>query len=138
MTETTRPYTLVAELTYRCPLHCPYCSNPVDIGAARWRAELETENWTRGFREARALGGLQLALTGGGPIPRRPVGQPVTPRRQPGQDPPGANPGTRFPAERAVQRKAEGLHQVQVSFRSDDPEEDDRNHGNRSLDKKIA
>ena len=51
-----RPYTLVAELTYQCPLHCPYCSNPVDIGGDRWRAQLETEHWTRVFREARALG----------------------------------------------------------------------------------
>jgi pyrroloquinoline quinone biosynthesis protein E len=40
-----RPYTLVAELSYQCPLHCPYCSNPVDIGGERWRAELETEHW---------------------------------------------------------------------------------------------
>src|ERR687883_1107054 len=66
-----RPYTLVAELTYQCPLHCPYCSNPVDIGAGRWRAELETEHWTRVFAEARALGVLQLALTGGEPMVRR-------------------------------------------------------------------
>src|SRR3954467_14494921 len=62
-----RPYTLVAELTDQCPLHCPYCSNPVDIGGERWRGELETEHWTRVFREARALAALQLALTGGGP-----------------------------------------------------------------------
>src|SRR4051812_19662626 len=61
-----KPYTLVAELSYQCPLHCPYCSNPVDIGGERWRAELETEHWVRAFREARALGVLQLALTGGG------------------------------------------------------------------------
>ena len=60
-----RPYTLVAELTYQCPLHCPYCSNPVDIGGERWRAQLETEHWTRVFREARAMGVVQLALTGG-------------------------------------------------------------------------
>src|SRR5919112_1987884 len=66
-----RPYTLVAELTYQCPLHCPYCSNPVDIGGERWRAELETEHWTRAFREARALGVLQLALTGGEPMLRQ-------------------------------------------------------------------
>ena len=37
-----KPYTLVAELSYQCPLHCPYCSNPVDIGGDRYRAELET------------------------------------------------------------------------------------------------
>ena len=67
----SRPFTLVAELTYQCPLHCPYCSNPVDIGGARWRAELETEHWTRVFREARALGIVQLALTGGEPVVRR-------------------------------------------------------------------
>ena len=48
-----RPYTLVAELSYQCPLHCPYCSNPVDIGGERYRTELETEHWTRVFHEAR-------------------------------------------------------------------------------------
>src|SRR4051812_49909215 len=65
-----RPYTLVAELSYQCPLHCPYCSNPVDIGGDRYRAELETEHWARVFGEARALGVLQLALTGGEPMLR--------------------------------------------------------------------
>src|SRR5919108_1373369 len=66
-----RPYTLVAELSYRCPLRCPYCSNPVDIGADRYRSELETEHWTRVFAQARRLGVLQLALTGGEPMLRR-------------------------------------------------------------------
>jgi PqqA peptide cyclase len=55
----------------RCPLHCPYCSNPVNIGADRYRAELETEHWTRVFRQARALGVVRLALTGGEPMRRR-------------------------------------------------------------------
>src|SRR4051812_49773057 len=63
-----RPFTLVAELSYQCPLHCPYCSNPVDIGGERWRAELETEHWAPGFRGGRALGGVQPALTRGGAI----------------------------------------------------------------------
>src|SRR5437588_8686603 len=66
-----RPFTLIAELSYQCPLHCPYCSNPVDIGAARYRRELATEDWIRTFRQARALGVLQLALTGGEPMLRR-------------------------------------------------------------------
>src|SRR4051794_41828001 len=72
-----RPYTLVAELSYQCPLHCPYCSNPVDIGGERWRTELETEHWVRAFREARAPGVLQLALTRGEPMLRRGLDQPV-------------------------------------------------------------
>ena len=67
----TRPATLIAELSYQCPLHCPYCSNPVDIGGETYRHELETEHWVRAFGEARALGVLQLALTGGEPMLRR-------------------------------------------------------------------
>src|ERR687897_293832 len=66
-----RPSALIAELSYRCPLHCPYCSNPLDIGHEKYRGELETEHWIRTFREARGLGVLQLALTGGEPMLRR-------------------------------------------------------------------
>src|SRR3954452_11266032 len=66
-----RPSTLIAELSYQCPLHCPYCSNPLDIGAGAYHEELETQHWIRAFGEARALGVLQLALTGGEPMLRR-------------------------------------------------------------------
>src|SRR5919206_919019 len=76
-----RPYTLVAELSYQCPLHCPYCSNPVDIGGERWRSELETEHWVRVFGEARRLGVLQLALTGGEALLRPDLYVPVAPGR---------------------------------------------------------
>jgi len=63
-----RPYTLVAELTYRCPLACGYCSNPLDL--ARHTAELETADWRRVFAQAAALGVLQANLTGGEPLVR--------------------------------------------------------------------
>src|SRR5574341_1492978 len=53
-----RPYTLVAELTYRCPLRCVYCSNPVDHTPSR--GDLDTATWQRVFREAEALGVVQL------------------------------------------------------------------------------
>lgn len=68
MSSEFRPYTLIAELTYRCPLRCPYCSNPVDW--ARRRKELDTETWRRVFREAEDLGVVQLNLTGGEPLLR--------------------------------------------------------------------
>ena len=68
MTTSYRPYTLIAELTYRCPLRCPYCSNPVDW--ARRRNELDTATWQRVFREAEDLGVVQLNLTGGEPLLR--------------------------------------------------------------------
>jgi pyrroloquinoline quinone biosynthesis protein E len=63
-----RPYTLVAELTYRCPLRCAYCSNPVRL--AHLGPELATEDWARTFREAEALGVVQVNLTGGEPLLR--------------------------------------------------------------------
>ena len=133
-----RPYTLVAELTYQCPLHCPYCSNPVDIGGERWRAQLETEHWTRVFREARALGVVQLALTGGEPMLRRDLDELTAAARAAGLYSTLVTAGTRFTRERAEQLKAAGLDHVQVSIQSPDPEENDRIAGIRSFDKKIA
>jgi len=64
-----RPWNLIAELTYRCPLRCPYCSNPTELGAGE--GELDGEAWGRAFREARALGVVHLGLTGGEPSARR-------------------------------------------------------------------
>jgi pyrroloquinoline quinone biosynthesis protein E len=63
-----RPYTLVAELTYRCPLQCVYCSNPIEL--ERHRQELDTAAWVRIVEEAEALGVVQLNLTGGEPLLR--------------------------------------------------------------------
>jgi pyrroloquinoline quinone biosynthesis protein E len=133
-----RPYTLVAELSYQCPLHCPYCSNPVDIGGDRWRAELETEQWSRVFGEARRLGVLQLALTGGEPMLRRDLDELVAAGRAAGLYSTLVTAGTRFTLERAAQLKEAGLDHVQVSIQSPDPEENDRIAGIQSFEKKIA
>jgi pyrroloquinoline quinone biosynthesis protein E len=62
------PLALIAEVTHRCPLHCVYCSNPLQMSAAE--SELSTEDWIRVFREAAALGVLHLHLTGGEPLAR--------------------------------------------------------------------
>jgi PqqA peptide cyclase len=133
-----RPYTLVAELSYRCPLRCPYCSNPVDIGSDRYRAELETEHWARVFAEARALGVLQLALTGGEPMLRRDLDELVTAGRAAGLYSTLVTAGTLLTRERAERLKETGLDHVQVSIQSPDPQENDRIAGNRSFEKKIA
>src|SRR4029078_7233694 len=68
MLSTPRPLALLAELTYRCPLRCPYCSNPLEL--ERHRRELDTETWLRVFAEAEALGVAQLSLSGGEPCLR--------------------------------------------------------------------
>lgn len=62
------PLAIIAEITHRCPLHCVYCSNPLELAAAN--SELKTEAWTRVFREASQLGVLHLHLTGGEPLAR--------------------------------------------------------------------
>jgi pyrroloquinoline quinone biosynthesis protein E len=66
--DTPSPYTLVAELTHRCPLACPYCSNPRQL--VRGNEELSTEDWLRVVDEATDLGVMQMHLTGGEPLAR--------------------------------------------------------------------
>src|SRR5947207_15549184 len=67
--KSNRPFGLLAELTYRCPLHCPYCSNP--LGLAAYRDELTLEEWQRVLDEAHELGVLQLHLSRGEPLLRK-------------------------------------------------------------------
>src|SRR5262249_32947972 len=64
-----RPLGLLAELTHRCPLGCPYCSNPLELDARQ--DELDAATWARVFREAVALGVLQVHRSGGEPASRR-------------------------------------------------------------------
>lgn len=133
-----RPSTLIAELTYQCPLHCPYCSNPVEIGGARYRSELATEHWVRAFREARRLGVLQLALTGGEPMLRRDLVVLCAGARDAGLYSSLITAGTLFTRARAQALKAAGLDHVQISIQSPDPAENDRIAGNRCFAKKVA
>ena len=67
-----RPLNLIAELTYRCPLGCPYCSNPIDLRASP--EALDAAEWSRVFREAAALGIVHVGLTGGEPTVRADLG----------------------------------------------------------------
>ena len=62
------PLWLLAELTYRCPLHCVFCYNPVDF--AQHADELSTEDWLRVLRQGRELGAVQCGLSGGEPLVR--------------------------------------------------------------------
>jgi pyrroloquinoline quinone biosynthesis protein E len=133
-----KPFTLIAELSYQCPLHCPYCSNPVDIGHPNYRDELETSDWARTFQEARGLGVLQLALTGGEPMLRRDLVELCTAARDAGLYSSLITAGTLLTRERAEELKAGGLDHVQISIQSPISDENDRIAGNRSFAKKIA
>ena len=63
------PLWLLLELTYKCPLHCAFCYNPTNYVAGSG-PELETADWLRVLREARAMGAVQLGLSGGEPLSR--------------------------------------------------------------------
>src|SRR6266705_1403712 len=65
---TNNPLALVAELTHRCPLHCVYCSNPLELQSRS--NEISAEAWSRVFKEAAAAGILQADFTGGEPLAR--------------------------------------------------------------------
>ena len=63
------PLWLLAELTYECPLHCPYCSNPVQMTARE--NECDTETWLRVLTQGREMGAVQLGFSGGEPLLRK-------------------------------------------------------------------
>jgi pyrroloquinoline quinone biosynthesis protein E len=110
----------------------------VDIGAERYRRELATEDWIRTFRQARALGVLQLALTGGEPMLRRDLVELCAAACEAGLYSSLITAGTLFTPERATSLKAAGLDHVQISIQSPDAADNDRIAGNRSFEKKIA
>jgi PqqA peptide cyclase len=118
------PYTLIAELTYRCPLRCPYCSNPVELAAAA--AELSTDDWRRVFGEAAALGVLQVHLTGGEPLARRDLEALVARAREVGLYTNLITSGVPLARERLSALVAAGVDNVQLSVQDADAEGADR------------
>ena len=131
-----RPTTMLAELTHRCPLHCPYCSNPVELDRAS--AELTTDEWRRVFSEARALGVLQLGLSGGEPLVRRDLEALVSHAREVGLYTTLVTSGLGLTATRARRLAEAGLDHVQISFQDAERESAERIAGARSWDAKLA
>lgn len=118
MTDAPRPYTLVAELTYRCPLSCAYCSNPLELG--RPADELDTATWGRVFREAAELGVLQLNLTGGEPLARSDLEALIAEAHASELYVNLITSGIPADAERLARLKAAGLDALQISVQDTD------------------
>src|ERR671925_447818 len=135
MTEEPRPYTLVAELTYRCPLRCVYCSNPVDW--SRHADALGTEDWLRVFREAEALGVVQLNLTGGEPLLREDLEQLVEGARGLDLYTNLITSGIPLTRERLAGLRTRGLDNVQVSIQDVTAEGSDHIAGTRAFARKL-
>jgi len=130
-----RPYTLVAELTYRCPLRCVYCSNPLDY--ASHQDALSTADWLRVFREAEGLGVVQLNLTGGEPLIRDDLEALVEGARALDLYTNLITSGIPCTRERLARLKAGGLDNVQVSIQDVRAPESDRIAGLRSFERKL-
>jgi len=136
MTGPLRPYTLVAELTYRCPLRCVYCSNPLDY--ARHGAELDTATWQRVFREAEDLGVVQLNLTGGEPLVRDDLEALIEEARRLDLYTNLITSGIPLRRERLARFRDLGLDNVQISIQDVAAPGSDRIAGLRSFDRKLA
>ena len=110
------PMWLTLELTYRCPLHCPWCNNPLDFD--QYRDELDTQEWIRVLREARTLGSLQLGFTGGEPMLRDDIVELVAEAEQLGYYSNLITSGMGLTTERLKALKQVGLKQIQLSLQS--------------------
>ena len=108
------PLWLLAELTYRCPLHCPFCSNPVDF--EQRKGELTTEEWLRILREARAAGSVQLGFSGGEPLTRPDLEELVAEAKRLGFYSNLITSGVGLNAARLRALKNGGLDHIQLSF----------------------
>jgi pyrroloquinoline quinone biosynthesis protein E len=117
------PLWLLAELTYRCPLHCVFCYNPVDF--ATQQAELATEDWLRVLREGRELGAVQCGLSGGEPLLRDDLELIVAEAHRLGYYTNLLTSGVGLTEARAAALKAAGLDHVQLSFQDSTREMND-------------
>lgn len=113
-----QPLWLLAELTYKCPLQCPYCSNPLDFANAG--EELNTEQWIEVFRQARQMGAAQLGFSGGEPLVRQDLEQLIAAGRDLGYYTNLITSGIGLNAERIAAFREAGLDHIQVSFQASD------------------
>jgi len=118
------PLGLLAELTHRCPLACPYCSNPLDL-EARTR-ELDTAAWADVFQQAAAMGVLQVHLSGGEPASRRDLVEITRAASDAGLYTNLITSAIGVDANRLGRLKAAGLDHVQLSIQDTDPASSDR------------
>ncbi|MET0211274.1 MAG: pyrroloquinoline quinone biosynthesis protein PqqE, partial [Burkholderiaceae bacterium] len=128
------PMWLLAELSYRCPLHCVFCSNPTDY--ADHMQEIGTEDWKRVFREARQMGAVQLGFSGGEPLLRDDLEELVAEARGLGYYTNLITSGIGLTEKRAQALKDAGLDHIQLSFQDSTKELNDFLSSTRTFDHK--
>ena len=127
----TPPRWLLAELTYACPLQCPYCSNPLDY--AQYATELSTEDWKRVLTQARKMGAVQLGFSGGEPLTRQDLPELVQHARKLGYYSNLITSGYGLTEEKIVRLKEAGLDHIQVSIQASTQELNDHLAGTQTF-----
>lgn len=129
------PYWLLAELTYRCPLHCAFCYNPLNYEAVR--NELTTGEWVDVLRQARALGAVQLGFSGGEPLMRDDLEELVAEARRLGFYSNLITSGVGLTETRIAALKEAGLDHIQLSFQDSTRELNDFLSSTRTFELKL-
>lgn len=129
------PLALIAELTHRCPLHCVYCSNPLEM--QKGAAELSTEEWVRVFQEAGRLGCLHAHLTGGEPLAREDLVELIAGAHAAGLYTNLITSGIGLSEKRLAALVEAGLEHIQLSFQGSRAELADEIAGTRSHAHKL-
>ncbi|PBI77851.1 pyrroloquinoline quinone biosynthesis protein PqqE [Rahnella victoriana] len=112
------PLWLLAELTYRCPLQCPYCSNPLDF--AKQEKELTTAQWIKVFEEAREMGAVQIGFSGGEPLVRKDLPELIRAARDLGFYTNLITSGIGLTEKKIDAFAQAGLDHIQISFQASD------------------
>lgn len=135
--QTGAPLWLLAELTYRCPLQCSYCSNPLDFAAVE--EELDTAEWIDTLTQARAMGAVQLGFSGGEPLVRRDLETLVAEARRLGFYSNLITSGLGLDESRIEALREAGLDHIQISLQASDPDVAAAIAGSRKAhEKKLA
>lgn len=130
------PLWVNAEITYKCPLHCVFCYNPLDY-TSTYDSELSTEEWLKALREARELGAVQLGISGGEPLVRKDAEVIVAEATKMGYYVNLITSGVGLTEERIAAFKEGGLAQIQLSFQDSTKELNDFLSSTRTFDLKL-
>lgn len=130
------PFSLLAELTHRCPLHCPYCSNPLEL--ARKESELSTEDWCRVLSEAANLGVVEVHFSGGEPLLRDDLEILISHTNSLEMYTNLITSGIGLTTEKAIRLRDSGLANVQISFQAGEAKLSDIIGGYKAFEKKKA
>jgi pyrroloquinoline quinone biosynthesis protein E len=129
------PLALIAEVTHRCPLHCVYCSNPLELAGTQ--SELSTEEWTNVFQQCGKLGMLHAHFTGGEPLARTDLGALISAARAAGLYTNLITSGIGLSEERLKALVDAGLDHIQISFQDSREEAANWIAGARAHEHKI-